>query len=267
MSPTPLLARYEPAVATSAGRDRSGGLWRVAAKRPLRTLMAGQGPPVVLFPGFAMRPEIYTRTASELVALGRSVACFDLFSHPGPWRAEAVEEAAADILGRLGLGSPPMVAHSFGGGILLGLAARRPEVAGTLVFSDTLGLSRGLRLAEEALGLTALTRLATAPAALSFARSVAAHPRTVAGAAWWGYRSDRSAQTDAVAAAGIPCHVLWAERDTLLPRPEGEAFARRLGAGFHVISGRPGGGPTDHDAMFRHPRLFTETLVRVGALG
>jgi hypothetical protein len=88
----------------------------------------------------------------------------------------------------------------------------------------------------------------------------------VASAAWWGFRSQRSAGADAVAGYDLPCYVLWAERDTLLPRSEGEAFARRLGAEFHLLAGRPGAGPTDHDAMYRHPRLFSDALARVGAL-
>ncbi|HET9078086.1 MAG TPA: alpha/beta hydrolase [Acidimicrobiales bacterium] len=240
--------------------------WRVAARTPLRALAAGDGDhPIVMFPGFAMRPEVYTATAAELVARGASVVAFDLFSAPGRWDAEAIEDGSAEILERLGAGPATMVAHSFGGAILLGLAAARPSLVRTAVFSDTLGLSCGLRLAEEALGLRALLRLASPPAVLSFARSVSEHPVTVAGAAWWGYRSHRSAQTDTVATSGIACHVLWAERDTLLPRSEGEAFARRLGASFHVIE-TSDGGPVDHDAMYRHPRRFVAALEAVGAL-
>lgn len=241
--------------------------WRVAARRPLRTLAAGSGPPIVVFPGFAMRPEVYSATAATLAARGHSVVCFDLLSAPGSWSAEAVEDAAGTVLDRLGTGPATMVAHSFGGAVLLGLAARHPGRAEALVFSDTLGLSSGLRLAEEALGATALLRLATAAAAVSFGRTVLNHPRAVAAAAWWAFRSDRSSHTDTVARSGVPCHVLWAERDTLLPRHEGRAFARRLGAGFHVLHSRPGGGPTDHDVMFRHPRRFSEALVEIGVLG
>jgi pimeloyl-ACP methyl ester carboxylesterase len=248
-----------------AGRDRR--VWRVAARRPLRTLAAGEGPPVVMFPGFAMRPELYSATARELVRRGRSVMCFDVMSRPGPWDADAVEAAAAAVLDQLGVGPAHMVAHSFGGAIQLGLVARRPDLARTLVFSDTLALSSGLRLAEEALGITALVRLATSGAARSFARTVASRPRTVAGAAWWGFRSNRTAETDSVARSGIPCHVVWAERDTLLSRDEGEAFARRLGAQFAVLASGPAGGPTDHDAMYRHPRLFAAALDQIGALG
>lgn len=221
---------------------------------------------MVLFPGFAMRPEIYSSTAAELVARDARVVCFDLLSAPGRWDARAVESGAATVLESLGIESSAMVAHSFGGAILLGLAAAHPQLVRTAVFSDTLGLSFGLHLAEEALGLRAMVRLATKRAALSFARSIVGHPVAVAGAAWWGYRSDRSEQTDLVARSGIDCHVLWAERDTLLPRSEGEAFARRLGASFRIVRGDPDGGPVDHDAMYRHPRRFVAALDAAGAL-
>lgn len=241
------------------------GFWDLAARRPLLTLSAGDGPPVVLFPGFAMSPQVYTATAAELVKRGHRVICFDLFSRPGPWDAEATEAAVAETVETLGAGPAVMIAHSFGGAILLGLAAARPDLVRRAVFSDTLGLSHGLSLAEEALGARALLRLATPKATLSFARSVCAHPRTMAGAAWWAYVSSRDEQTEKVAASGVACCVLWAERDTLLPRAEGEAFARRLGASFDLVVG-DGHNPVDHDSMYRQPRRFVRALESAGVL-
>ena len=62
----------------------------------------------------------------------------------------------------------------------------------------------------------------------------------------WGFASDREPDIDRVVAAGIPCHVLWASRDTLLTRADGEEFARRLHATFTVAI-EPN---IDHDWMF-----------------
>jgi hypothetical protein len=64
-----------------------------------------------------------------------------------------------------------------------------------------------------------------------------------------------------VADARIPAHVLWAKRDSLLRRSDGEEFARQLGASFDVCRAP---GYVDHDWMYRHPRLFVEYLDRLG---
>jgi pimeloyl-ACP methyl ester carboxylesterase len=80
------------------------------------------------------------------------------------------------------------------------------------------------------------------------------------GPAWWGFSSNRGSDIDRVVAAGIPCHVLWANHDTLLARSDGEEFARRLHATFTVASD----GGVDHDWMFDDPHLFAEHLERLG---
>lgn len=239
--------------------------WRVAEEVPLRTLVMGHGPPVLLFHGFAMRPELYASTASCIATSGRTVICPDLFSLRGAWHAESVVKAIAETAERLGCQQALMVAHSFGGGPQLDLAVAYPELVGSLVFADTLGLSREMKLAREAAHPTTLIRLATREASLSFARSALEHPVRLARAAWWGFSSDREDRASLIARRGVACYVIWAERDTLLPRSEGEGFARSLGASFHILSGE-GVGPIDHDAMFRHPQQFVQKLAQIGAL-
>jgi hypothetical protein len=49
--------------------------------------------------------------------------------------------------------------------------------------------------------------------------------------------------------------VLWANRDSVLRRSDGERFARELNASFTVASA-PDGRPIDHDWMFQEPDLF-----------
>lgn len=239
---------------------------RTSARFPLRTLITGDGPPVVLFHGFAMRPEVYAATAREIAACGRSVICPDLFSLPGGWNAEAVVASVIEVVERLGFHGALMVAHSFGGGIQLDVAVARPDLVGSLVFADTLGLSREMTLAREAVHPSTLVRLATWEAAYSFGRTAVTRPLRLARAAWWGFSSDRKEHASLIARRAIPCHVIWAERDTLLRRSGGQGFARSLGGSFHLLCADDGGGPVDHDAMYRHPDLFVRKLQRIGVL-
>ena len=67
-----------------------------------------------------------------------------------------------------------------------------------------------------------------------------------------------------MAGTGIPRHVLWAQRDTLLPQNEGRAFASELGASFEVVAPRPAGKTVDHNWMYRCPQLFVDHVERLG---
>ena len=59
--------------------------------------------------------------------------------------------------------------------------------------------------------------------------------------------------------AGLVSHVLWANRDSILSRPDGERFAGELGGSFTVAEA-PDGRPIDHDWMFQEPDLFVSHL-------
>ena len=228
----------------------------------------GTGPAVVFLHGFAMRPWTYRRTA-ELLADRTRVVVPDLFDVRGPWRYGRVLDAFVRTLDALGLDAVTLVGHSFGGGIELGFAAARPERVVELVFSDTLAVSEEWGLADEALRHPlGLARLATVPAATSFVQTWLAHPRQMVDAAWWGFRSRRDGDIHHVAASGIPAHVLWANRDSILSRADGLQFAERLGATFTVAT-TADGGPVDHDWMFQQPELFVGHLEELGlrALG
>ncbi|HMC51381.1 MAG TPA: hypothetical protein VKI64_01390, partial [Acidimicrobiales bacterium] len=82
----------------------------------------------------------------------------------------------------------------------------------------------------------------------------------LAAAALWGFLSDREPEIEAVVRARIPCHVLWANHDTLLARADGQEFASLLGATFTVASGPP----VEHDWMFDDPELFAQHLDGLG---
>ena len=215
----------------------------------------GSGSPVVLLHGYAMRPATYRRLV-DLVASRCRVVVPDLFAIRGSWRYPAMLDAFTATLDRLGLEKVTLLGHSFGGGIELGFASRFPGRVVELVFSDTLAVSREWGLADEALRHPiGLLRLATPMAAAAFTRSWIEHPRQLIDAGWWGFTSGRDGAVEACAHAGLPAHVLWANRDSVLARPDGERFARELNATFTVASA-PDGRPIDHDWMFQEPDLF-----------
>jgi len=235
----------------------------VGTPRPLRVhIDQGEGQPVVLLPGFAMTPEVYAGTARLLAERARVVVP-TLYGVRGRWRYEEMIERFTATVDGAGIGRVTLLAHSFGGGIALGFAARFPERVVDAVFVDTLAVAREWLLAREALSHPVhLLRMATVPAARAFGHNAAFHPRQLVDAAWFGFTSARADDIARVAAAGVRCHVLWASRDSLLDREDGRALAHDLKASFTVTSGTH--RPVDHDWMYRHPRLFVARLDELG---
>jgi len=219
----------------------------------------GAGAPVVLLHGYAMRPQTYQPLA-DLLAPRCRVIIPDLFAVRGRWSYPSVLDAFAATIDRLDLEQVTLIGHSFGGGIELGFAARSPGRVVELVFSDTLAVSREWSLADEVMRHPlGLFRLATPPALRAFARSWVEHPRELIGAAWWGFTSGRDGEGLAVAQEGLRAHVLWANRDSILSRTDGERFARVLDATFTVAASSVGRA-IDHDWMFQDPELFLDHL-------
>jgi len=228
-------------------------------KRLAVPIDAGDGAPLVVLHGFAMRPATYGRL-TDLLARRCRVVVPDLFDVRGPWRYAKVLDAFTSTLDHLGLDRVSLLGHSFGGGIELGFASRHPDRVVELVFSDTLAASREWRLADEALRHPGrIVRLATPTAAGAFIRNWTFHARQLVDAAWWGFTSGRECDSRSVARSGIPAHVLWANRDSILSRADGERFAQELDATFTVASA-PDGRAMDHDWMFQQPEVFFDHL-------
>ncbi|MFZ0665659.1 MAG: alpha/beta hydrolase [Acidimicrobiales bacterium] len=222
----------------------------------------GDGAPIVVLHGFAMKPATYGRLAKVLAERCR-VVIPDLFAIRGKWSYEDVLAGFTSVLDDRGLDRVTLLGHSFGGGIELGFAAKYPERVVELVFSDTLADSREWGLATEALRHPAhIMWLATPQATRAFAANAVEHPRQLIGAGLWAFRSTRALQIQEIARRHIPSHVLWANRDSILSRPDGQNFARDLGADFTLAS------PTDrkvvdHDWMFEQPDLFVRQLEKL----
>ncbi len=227
----------------------------------MRTMTVGEGKPVLFLHGYAMTPPVYKAMATVLSErAGVSVVMPWLFALPQRWSPEGVLGDLTAIVDGLGTGPISIMGHSFSGALELELATRRPDRVAELVFADTLGVAREWKLAGEfGRHPTGIVRMATVPAVAAFTWSALRHPAQLARAGWWGFVSDRQTQIDAVHARGVPCHVLWADRDALLARSDGEEFAAELGATF-TLARSAQADRVDHDWVFRHPSLFVDRL-------
>jgi pimeloyl-ACP methyl ester carboxylesterase len=214
----------------------------------------------VVFHGFGMQPRTYLPLA-HLLAHRARVIIPALFAVPGRWTFERALAGVAAALDAHRASEVSLLGHSFGGGLELAFAARHPDRAVECVFADTLAVRERFSLAEEALHKPfGILAMATPPAAAAFFQTAVAHPAQLARAGLWAFATDREPDIERVAASGTPCHVLWANRDTLLSRRDGERFARDLHATFTVAT-----GPTvDHDWMFDDPVLFAQHLGTLG---
>jgi len=234
------------------------------AARALDFVSVGDGPDIVVLPGYAMQPSIYLPMARLLADRARVVVPA-IFQLPDFWTFDHAIDCIELTLDGLGIREMTLLGHSFGGALELGLAARRPDETLECVFSDTICVAKQLQLAREALShpLGDL-RLVTPAAVSSFVRSWVTHPIQLASAAVSAFSEDRNREIERCADALFPCHVLWAGRDTILARKDGREFARRLEATFTVAQRPPGYPPIDHDWMFDDPELFVGHLDTLG---
>jgi len=231
---------------------------------PLRCVAVGEGPALVLLHGFAMQPETYLPLA-RLLADRAQVVIPAIFGLPERWSFDHALECLELTVDDLAIDRMSLLGHSFGGGLELAYAARHPDRVVECVFSDTLADRREFRLAQEALrNPPRLLGMASVPAAEAFFKSFLTHPMQLVRAAWWGFTSDRSGDIETIVSEGIPCHVLWAERDSILLRSDGQDFARDLHATFTVAKPTPDYGRVDHDWMFDDPELFESHLEELG---
>lgn len=230
-----------------------------AKARPLRCVTVGEGETLVLLHGYGLRPETYLPLARLLADRAR-IAIPDIFALPERWTYDHALDCLDLTIDELGLERVSLLAHSFGGALQLGLAARAPQRVVEFVFSDTLGVTRELLLAREAVSPAGIVRMATPEALAAFAKSFATHPVQLARAALFAFFSDRDAEFETCAAAGIPGHVLWAAHDSILSRADGQRFADRLNASFTIARRRAGQHYLDHDWMFEDPENFAEHL-------
>jgi pimeloyl-ACP methyl ester carboxylesterase len=115
----------------------------------VRYQIGGHGPSVLLLHGWGGRIESYAPVYNDLVRSYTVYAIdfpgFGDSSLPGrPWGSADYARCTLAVMDRLEISKPHIIAHSFGGQVILNLAAAHPERLGKLVLVASAGL-RGPR--------------------------------------------------------------------------------------------------------------------------
>lgn len=232
---------------------------------PVAVLEAGEGPPVLLVPGYTGTKEDFAPVLPLLAAGGLQLVAMDLpgqFETPGPDHLEAyTPDALADVVLAVAteLGEPPhLVGHSYGGLVCRAAAIADPGAVRSLVLLDSgpasIGGDRRERMAAlepllAAGGLAAvydaLEMIASADpgwVALPAEHRAFLRRRFLAGSAA-GLRGMGDAlraepdRTEALRATGVPLLVAYGEHDDAWPPAVQAEMAARLGAPTAVVPG------------------------------
>jgi pimeloyl-ACP methyl ester carboxylesterase len=235
---------------------------------PWHVLEHGEGVPVVLVHGLGASSHVYDAVMRQ--ASGLACAAVDLpssgrsarYRHfdPGLLAQELVH-----VLDALGHEQVVAVGHSFGGVVCLELAARYPtRVRGLLLMSapalGTAPFEAMLQLPGMQWMAQWVTQLAAAlppneglvrnylrllwgePSSLTDAH-VAAYVAAARADGFYpamleGLRHLTSYRIpiEKLKKAGIPCTVLWGDKDRLVPVAQGQVLARAVGATFRVVA-------------------------------
>jgi pimeloyl-ACP methyl ester carboxylesterase len=225
----------------------------------------GSGPPVVLIHGLAS----HTRVFDDVMAQGGKDHRFVAVDLPKSGRSKdwaacapgAIAEGLFPWLEQKGLKQFAVVGHSFGGLVALELAARRPKAVTKLVIASApaLGLPPQTRqLIENPLSEWAMSFMSRLPAYRPAIRRyfewlwgdpkrlTDRHVEIYAQAleayrVWDGMLEAGRAiaswrlPLEALRAGTFPAHVLWGEKDPLVPLVHGEHLATSLKAPFTVL--------------------------------
>jgi pimeloyl-ACP methyl ester carboxylesterase len=262
----------EYASMATEGKPEIPGLeerWATHAGTPVRYLVGGSGPPIVLVHGLGGAAGNWRLIAPALSA-GRRVVVPDLPGHGGSGALAAASSidpfaeavlAVADAEGAL---PAPWVGHSLGGLVSLRAAALRPDAVTGVVLAAAAGISSASRT-----GLVTVTLLGVARPGrlLGRRRRTVARSRTGRTLAfgWWGVadpaaldpemaeaflagppqHSDTLTAGKALVASdprlelgrvSCPCLCLWGANDRWVPLADGIEYARRLRAPIRTIA-------------------------------
>lgn len=231
-------------------------------ERPALYGVVGEGLPVVFLHGWALGRRSYRHAIDRLVDLGCRVYAPNL---PGFGRTPDLPghsfsfggyaDWVAGFLDALKITEPVfLVGHSFGGGVAIKVAHRRPDRVRTLVLVNSVGGSawssaNGMRsITERPLwdwGLNFPTDVWPLPQATKVVPVVLEeavpnllrNPRAVWRVGQLARRADLTPELEELKAANVPVVVLWGTRDGVIPRAAFDAMCAALGSDGHVVEG------------------------------
>lgn len=119
----------------------------------------GSGAPLLLLHGWGCDVSIFEAIVRDFAPF-RQVTVIDFPGHgkspepPEPWSVTEYTELTAELIRKLGLERPDIIAHSFGGRVSILLSATHPELVGKLLLTGCAGL-----ISKASGKLTAKTRV------------------------------------------------------------------------------------------------------------
>jgi len=249
--------------------------------RPTSYSVGGTGFPVVFLHGWGLGPRPYTAGLLGVCRAGVRVIAPALPGFSGsdgpPLRHVSLDTFAgriADLLDALELGKPViLVGHSFGGGVAIRLASRRPDLVRGMTLVNSVGGSPGpsrsrrvgdvrapmrnrswLRWWLSTLSeLSARELLATLPVtAPELLPNLVLKPVTATLTGFVGMRAALADEAQDLVDSGMPVLFVWGDRDRLTTPGALSSVAGELPA--EVVSGR-------HGWLLSSPALFSDLIV------
>ena len=190
----------------------------------IEILALGHGEPLLFLHGWGLSPRAYLPALRCLAGSGHLITAPSL---PGFGRSDArrnhdhslhgVADHMIDALDALALPKqPPVVAHSFGAGVSLRIAALRPDLIGSLtLISPVGGAAHGPASWPNLLtGVLDEVRPRVAVATLrDFLRAALRHPAVITASGLAARAADSVTDLQAAVAAGIPVRLIFAADD------------------------------------------------------
>jgi pimeloyl-ACP methyl ester carboxylesterase len=231
-------------------------------ERPALYGVAGEGLPVVFLHGWALGRRSYRHAIARLVALGCKVYAPNL---PGFGRTPELTGRSFSFAGyadwvhgfldALKITEPVfLIGHSFGGGVAVKVAHRRPERVRTLVLVNSVGGSAwssaggvraiterplwdwGLHFPTDVWPIPQATRVL--PVVLEEALpNLVRNPRALWRVGQLARRADLTPELEDLKAKEVPVVVLWGARDGVIPRSAFDAMCVALGSEGEVVDG------------------------------
>jgi pimeloyl-ACP methyl ester carboxylesterase len=256
--------------------------WRTVAVSGarVRLLEAGTGEPLLFLHGWGLGPASYVNGLVGLCQAGVRVLAPGLPGFSGsdgpPLRAvslDAYADRVAALLDTLDLGKPVfVVGHSFGGGIAIRLATRRPDLVRSLTLVNSVGGAPGpsrsrpvgeLRAPMDdrswarwwlsSLGeLSPRELLRTAPVTAGDLLGNLRRPLTAVLSGLVALRASLADEATALVDSGMPVLFVWGDRDRLITPGALSSVAGDLPP--EVVRGR-------HGWLLSSPREFADLLV------